>query len=51
MYAALWRHLHGPTWVRVLIALAMLGLVLALCVTWFFPWVAQLLPLSDSSVG
>jgi hypothetical protein len=38
MYAALWRVLPGPWWVRVLILLVMLAAVLAICVYVIFPW-------------
>ena len=37
MYAALWRVLPGPWWVRVLILI-----VLAACVFYVFPWVDTL---------
>ena len=41
MYAALWRVLPGPWWVRVLILAALLAAVLAALVFWVFPWAAQ----------
>jgi len=39
MYAALWRVLPGPWWVRVLILLVLLGAILTVCVYFLFPWV------------
>ncbi|CAN5375299.1 hypothetical protein BH09ACT6_BH09ACT6_26710 [soil metagenome] len=43
MYAALWRILPGPVWVRVLILLILLVAVLILLALWVFPWVDVLL--------
>jgi hypothetical protein len=37
MYAALWRVLPGPWWVRVLILVVALALVLFVLATWVFP--------------
>lgn len=51
MYAALWRRLPGPLWVRVLLAAALVVLVLAACVTWVFPAVAPYVPFNDVTVG
>lgn len=51
MYAALWRALPGPWPVRLLLALALAGLVVAACFTWIFPWVAAHLPVNDPSVS
>lgn len=51
MYAALWRALPGPVWVRGLILLALVVGVLVLCFGWFFPWVAQFVPFNDTTVG
>ena len=41
MYAALWRILPGPWWVRVLILLALLAAVLYGLFWYVFPWVSQ----------
>lgn len=41
MYAALWRVLPGPWWLRVLILIALLAAVLAVLVLWVFPFAAQ----------
>lgn len=51
MYAALWRILPGPAWVRVLILLALAAVVLAALVQWVFPWVADNLLPQESTVG
>lgn len=42
MYAALWRALPGPWWVRVLILLVAIAAILTVSVFWVFPWVDQL---------
>ncbi|WP_109208739.1 MULTISPECIES: hypothetical protein [Microbacterium] len=41
MYAALWRVLPGPWWVRVLILLVLVAAVLYGLVFYAFPWVSQ----------
>ncbi|GAA1732978.1 hypothetical protein [Microcella frigidaquae] len=51
MYAALWRILPGPVWVRVLILILLAAVVIAALVQWVFPWAADLLLPQDSSVG
>ena len=42
MYAALWRVLPGPWWVRAFILLVAAAAVLAACVFYVFPWVDTL---------
>lgn len=41
MYAALWRVLPGPWWVRLLIVLVLLAAVLYGLLFYVFPWVSQ----------
>ena len=41
MYAALWRVLPGPAWVRVLILLVLVAAVLYGLLFFAFPWVSQ----------
>lgn len=50
MYAALWRRLPGPGSLRVAICLALFALVVAVCFTWLFPWIAAQLPVNDPTV-
>ncbi len=50
IYAAIWRVLPGPLVVRVLLALALVLAVVALCFLWLFPLVAPLLPFNDNTV-
>lgn len=51
MYAALWRVLPGPLWVRILLMLVLLTLVLYSVVTWVFPWVDTLVNNQEATVG
>ncbi|WP_168581484.1 hypothetical protein [Gephyromycinifex aptenodytis] len=50
MYAALWRLLPGPWWVRLLLAILLCALVVWTCLTWLFPWWAELLAGLDEPV-
>ena len=52
MYAALWRILPGPWWVRLLILLAILAAVLWVLFDVVFPWVdGTLNPDQQGTVG
>jgi hypothetical protein len=51
MYAALWRALPGPVWVRIVLLLVLAGIVLAVCGLWVFPWVDTTFFVDDSAVG
>ncbi len=51
MYAALWRVLPGPVWVRVLLLLVIVAAVIAACVYWIFPWLAHTFFDVDATVG
>ncbi|MBX3087763.1 MAG: hypothetical protein KF742_04705 [Cryobacterium sp.] len=50
LYAALWRVLPGPWWVKLLILLVLITALLFCLVEWIFPWVNTLLPLPDVTV-
>jgi predicted membrane protein len=50
MYAALWRVLPGPWWVRLLIVLVALAVILAGLVFWVFPWIDQFTIQQDVTV-
>lgn len=43
MYAALWRLLPGPWWVRLLILIAVVAAVLYALFFYVFPWVSPLI--------
>lgn len=51
MYAALWRVLPGPAWVRILILLVLLVAVLYGLFWYVFPWVGQFVNPQDATVG
>jgi len=51
MYGWIWRHLPGPTWLRVIEAAVLIGLVVVALFTWVFPWAAPLLPFNQLTVG
>ncbi len=50
MYAALWRVLPGPWWLRVLILLVAVAAVLTVLVIWVFPAVQTLVAPQDVTV-
>ena len=50
MYAALWRVLPGPWWVRLLLVLLLVALVLTALVLWVFPVVNELVAPTDVTV-
>jgi hypothetical protein len=50
MYAALWRVLPGPWWVRVLILLVLLAVLLTALIIWVFPWVQTFVAPQDVTV-
>lgn len=51
MYAALWRILPGPWWVRVLILLVLVAAVLYGLFWYVFPWVSQFVNPQEVTVG
>src|SRR4051812_21480821 len=51
MYAALWRLLPGPLWVRVLTLVILAAVVLAALVTWVFPAVDGIVNPQDVTVS
>ncbi|WP_197281020.1 hypothetical protein [Microbacterium sp. No. 7] len=51
MYAALWRILPGPWWVRVLILLALAAAAIYGLFFHVFPWLSPLLVPQESTIG
>jgi hypothetical protein len=47
MYAALWRALPGPWWVRLIIVLALVAAVLFVLFEWVFPWIDGIMNRND----
>ncbi len=50
MYAALWRILPGPAWLRVLILLALAAAVVYGLFWYVFPWVGTFVNPQESTV-
>lgn len=50
MYAALWRILPGPTWLRALIMVLLAAAVVVVCFAWVFPAIAPYMPFNDVTV-
>ena len=50
MYAALWRVLPGPWWVRLLILLIAAAAILTALVLWVFPVIDQMVAPQDVTV-
>jgi hypothetical protein len=51
VYAALWRLLPGPWWVRLLLVLVLVAAVLVALDEWVFPWVQSLVLDRNVTVG
>lgn len=51
MYAALWRILPGPAWVRALILIVAVAAILYGLFWYAFPWVSQFINPQESTVG
>ncbi|MCR2762734.1 hypothetical protein NQ152_04340 [Microbacterium sp. zg.B48] len=51
MYAALWRVLPGPWWVRLLILLVLIAAVLYGLFFYAFPWIGEIVNPQDVTVG
>ena len=50
MYAALWRILPGPWWLRVLVLIALAAALLLALVVWVFPFVDTIISPQDVTV-
>ncbi len=50
MYAALWKLLPGPLWLRILTATILVAAVLTALVLWVFPWVEQFVAPTEVTV-
>lgn len=50
MYAALWRLLPGPWWIRLIVALVVLAAVLYGLFFYVFPWVSTMITPQDSII-
>ena len=50
MYGYLWRALPGPTWVKVIILIALAVAVFFLLMEVVCPWLSSIMPYNDVSV-
>ena len=50
MYAALWRVLPGPVWVRIVILIVLVAVILYGLIWWVFPWVSQIVDPEEVTV-
>lgn len=51
MYAAIWRLLPGPWWVRLFIVLVLLGAIVYGLYFYAFPWVSHMINPQQSTIG
>ena len=51
MYSWIFRHLPGPTWLRVIEALIIIAAIAYALLEWGFPWVHENFNLIDNPVG
>lgn len=51
MYGLIWRMLPGPLWLRIILAIILVVAVLAVLAYWVFPWVDDMLPSQEVTVG
>ncbi|MBC7724175.1 MAG: hypothetical protein H7146_05410 [Burkholderiaceae bacterium] len=51
MYAALWRLLPGPVWLRIVLLLVIVAAVLLACVLFVFPWLNTFVNVTEVTVG
>ena len=51
MYAALWRVLPGPMWVRIIFVLILVAAVLLALDLWVFPWVDAFINNQEATVS
>lgn len=50
-YGWLWRILPGPIAVRIVLAVVLTLVVVAVLFTWVFPAIAPLVPFNDNTIG
>lgn len=51
MYAWIFRHLPGPTWLKIIESLLLIGGAVWLLFTYVYPWAQEFFELGASSVG
>ena len=51
MYGFIWRHLPGPTVLRIVLALVLVLAVVAVLFLWVFPALAPIMPFNNGTVN
>ncbi len=51
MYGLIWRALPGPTWLRTLEAIALIGIAVFVLFEWGYPWFSETYLEVDPSLG
>lgn len=51
MYAALWRLMPGPLWIRIISMILLFAVVLAVLVVFVFPWLNTFVNVNEVTVG
>ena len=50
MYGCIFRHLPGPTWLKVIWSILIIGVIVYLLLEYGFPWVQDTFDLVDNTV-
>ena len=50
MYGFIWRHLPGPTWLKVIEALIIIAAIVFALFEWVFPWINTVFRPQDSTI-
>jgi len=50
MYAALWKVLPGPAWLRIIMLVILLAAVVYCLFTWVYPWISDTFVSGDPSI-
>ncbi|MCD4550027.1 MULTISPECIES: hypothetical protein [unclassified Schaalia] len=51
MYNWIFRHLPGPTWLKIIESLILIAAIVAALFVWVFPWAQSYLNIGDANVG
>lgn len=51
MYAAFWRILPEPVWLRIIIVLLLVAAALFCLATWVFPWVQTIIDTPEVTIA
>lgn len=51
MYAWIFRHLPGPTWLKAIWAVVLVAVAIYALFRWAFPWAQEVLRLNENTIG